>query len=92
MATSRKRPIVKRVLIIIAALVLLADLYVASFGPACWLCAKGVLPPGPLGIAYWPIVYRGWNYGPGTDAINAYADFWGKPGIIEDLREAAARL
>jgi len=87
-----KRRSVRRTILIVAAILLLPHLYFLSFGPACWLCAKGVIPSGPTGLVYWPIVYHGHHHGPGTKAINAYADFCGKPYMIEELRDAAARM
>lgn len=93
MAKPRKRWRDRRSFRVLVALVASSYLYVAGFGPACWLCAKGVLPAGPVGIAYWPVVYHGHHHGPVTNAINAYADFWGgKPYIIEKLRDAAAKM
>jgi hypothetical protein len=40
----------------IAALVGLPVLYVASFGPACWLMTRGSLPIFPTAYPYWPLV------------------------------------
>lgn len=92
MAETRKRRSPRRRILAAALFILPPWLYCMSFGPACWLCARGYLPPGPTGLFYWPFVWRGHQYGTGTDAVNAYADFWGKPNMIEVLRDAAAQM
>lgn len=42
--------------VLIAALIGLPVLYVASFGPACWLVDRDLAPVRPLAIAYYPIL------------------------------------
>ncbi|HEY3966863.1 MAG TPA: hypothetical protein VGM05_20040, partial [Planctomycetaceae bacterium] len=49
-------------------------LYVLSFGPACWLCAKGILGQRPAWIAFRPVTWLACN-GPIRlrEAIESYA-------------------
>ena len=44
---------------IVALLIGLPILYVASFGPACWLTNRSAIPRGPVAILYGPLVDRG---------------------------------
>jgi hypothetical protein len=41
---------------IVALLIGLPVLYVASFGPACWLCDRDHIPDGMVNYAYRPLV------------------------------------
>jgi hypothetical protein len=36
-------------------------LYVASFGPACWLCHLGYIPVHVVSVTHWPIVWAAWH-------------------------------
>src|SRR5690349_10557717 len=69
-------------------------LYVASFGPACWLCAIKVFPLVPVGWFYLPLVYRAWHVGFGTDFLYWYATAGNRArfrAVVPDLLDAVAR-
>jgi hypothetical protein len=60
---------------IVALLIGLPVLYVASFGPACWLESRGYVDADTVGPTYWPIValYSSWRIIPVSEAIYWYA-------------------
>ena len=53
---------------IVALLIGLPVLYVASFGPACWLVERRILPPRATGIVFRPLLV---------------ATFWGEPPVVK---------
>lgn len=53
MRNARKKPVWPWT---VALLVGLPVLYVASFGPACWMMKRGSLPIFPTAYPYWPLV------------------------------------
>src|SRR5262245_22794311 len=59
---------------IVALLIGLPLLYVASFGPACWLEDREVVPIGFVHTAYKPLVFVSARYCPGfvCDAATEY--------------------
>jgi hypothetical protein len=58
----------------IIAAVLMAALYVVSFGPACWLCNCGCLEARPLWLAYRPVTLL-WDRAPRP--FSAAIEWWG---------------
>jgi hypothetical protein len=66
---------VKRVL---TAIVGLPILYAASFGPACWLCERGIIRQRFAWILYRPITWRACNGSMRTATlIQKYASLFG---------------
>ena len=58
----------------VALLIVLPVLYVASFGPACWLVGRGYFSGDAAGPAYWPILFvYGSTDGRLSPAISWYA-------------------
>ena len=81
----------------LAALIAIPVLYVASFGPACWLCLRAQIAGDKLRLIYRPILIIGspseykWpdpdDLGPAQCAILWYANLLappGKPILIHD--------
>src|SRR5262249_39049162 len=53
MSDDRKKPVWQ---LIVALLIGLPVLYVASFGPACWAVANGKIAARPVARVYWPVL------------------------------------
>ena len=62
---------------IVVLLIGLPVLYVALFGPACWLVERGILPLRAMGIVFRPLLV---------------ATFWAKPPIIRQTLKGYAGL
>ena len=73
--------------ILTAALIGLPVLYVASFGPACWLVNWGALPVRGTGTAYRPLISLAFHGPEGIrQVMRWYADLWlpeqGGPDVV----------
>jgi hypothetical protein len=69
---------------IVALLIGLPVVYVASFGPACWLCERGILGQRNAWVAYRPI---GWTWSNGPRAVRrAIAGYCGLFGDERRIR------
>jgi hypothetical protein len=55
---------------IVVLLIGLPVLYVASFGPACWVTASHPTLIMPAGYFYWPLTRAAWAY-PNEKAVEA---------------------
>jgi len=80
---SRSRPLWP---ILTVALIGLPVLYVASFGPACWLASRGWLPITPAGWIYAPILVEG----PTLRPMRRYASLCGGTAGRWQIEEAAS--
>jgi hypothetical protein len=67
---------------ITVAVLMLPVLYVASFGPACWLMADTFDKPGTLPLIYLPLVKVVMRRGFFGDAMLAYARFAMRPDTL----------
>ena len=54
-------------------------LYVASFGPACWVVDRGWIAPRPIAYAYWPCLRAMWG-GIAPHAISEVLYWWATMG------------
>jgi hypothetical protein len=76
MSDDRKKPLWPW---IVALLVGLPVLYVASFGPACWLADRIFMTPNSVRLAYMPVVRLAARFPPQLRiAPQRYGD-WGSP-------------
>jgi hypothetical protein len=75
MTPSRKKPGVAFWATVVVAVALVA--YPLSFGPACWLVERRILPPRATGIVFRPLLV---------------ATFWGKPPVIKRALQGYAGL
>jgi len=63
-------------------------LYVAGFGPACWLCEHGILGQNAAWAAFRPMTWLACNGQPlVADGIRSYAVFWGDKRRIRSFME-----
>jgi hypothetical protein len=68
---------------IAALLIGLPVLYVASFGPACWLIATEdhVAGPSDVMVVYWPLGRAAWSWnGPWTGRVAIWLQWWMRLG------------
>lgn len=74
MDERRKKPLLPW---IVATVVALPVLYLASFGPACWLVCHGWFPREPAAWAYWPIWLAILDEGKLVSAVSDYIWWYG---------------
>src|SRR5262245_20955652 len=73
---------------IVALLIGLPVLYVASFGPACWMADKDYLSDRNVWLVYRPIIWTYWKAPSPMDiAIGRWIQFWRAAEYADDLYE-----
>jgi hypothetical protein len=76
---------------IVALLIGLPVLYVASFGPACWVVEQSALPRAEITLIYSPLIRAAWSLRPNpfSKGLRKYAmicdGFGGLAALGEDL-------
>jgi hypothetical protein len=80
--TSRKKP---GVAFWATAVLVVVLLYPISFGPACWLTARGYVRESTVNSFYWPVLWSAAQATPLENAVVWWGSLWVPDGELFNL-------